>query len=83
MTAPPPPEFGYRRVVAVEPLANAAADNGWTGRVTTVSPAGCPDAEMLQASQAHHTTVDPGLRWLKHPAASSPGWLENPERIAA
>jgi hypothetical protein len=23
------------------------------------------------------------LRWLKHPAAISPGWLEHPERMAA
>ena len=28
-------------------------------------------------------TVDPGLRWIKHPAALSPVWLEKPARIAA
>jgi hypothetical protein len=27
--------------------------------------------------------VAPGLRWCKKPAASSPVWLEKPERIAA
>lgn len=25
----------------------------------------------------------PGCRWIKKPAARSPGWLEKPERIAA
>jgi hypothetical protein len=33
--------------------------------------------------QEQHTTVEPGLRWIKHPAAISPVWLEKPERIAA
>ena len=28
-------------------------------------------------------TVEPGFRWIKNPAALSPGWLEKPERIAA
>jgi transposase len=27
--------------------------------------------------------VEPGFRWIKHPAAISPVWLEKPERIAA
>ena len=27
--------------------------------------------------------MEPGFRWLKNPAASAPGWLENPERLAA
>lgn len=26
---------------------------------------------------------EPGLRWIKHPAALSPVWLETPERMAA
>jgi hypothetical protein len=38
---------------------------------------------MLQAYQEHHSTVEPGFRWLKNPAAISPVWLEKPERIAA
>jgi transposase len=38
---------------------------------------------MLQAYQEHHITVEPGFRWIKHPAAISPVWLEKPERIAA
>jgi len=50
---------------------------------TTVSAAACTDAEILQAYQEQHTTVEPGFRWIKNPAAISPGWLEKPERIAA
>jgi len=41
------------------------------------------DAEILQAYQERHTSVEPGFRWSKHPAAISPVWLEKPERIAA
>jgi hypothetical protein len=29
------------------------------------------------------TTVEPGFRWIKNPAAVSPTWLEKPEWIAA
>jgi transposase len=50
---------------------------------TTVSPETCTDAEILQAYQGQHTTVEPGFRWIKNPAAISPVWLEKPERIAA
>src|SRR5262245_63826039 len=50
---------------------------------TTVSPEVSTDAEILQASQEQHTTVEPGFRWIKNPAAISPVWLEKPERIAA
>ena len=50
---------------------------------TTVSAEACPDAEVLQAYQEQHTTVEPGFRWIKNPAAISPVWLEKPERIAA
>jgi hypothetical protein len=49
----------------------------------TVSPTGRTDAELRQASQEQHTTVAPGLRWLKHPAAISPMGLDKPERSAA
>jgi transposase len=41
------------------------------------------DAEILQLYQEQHTTVEPGFRWIKNPAAISPVWLEKPERIAA
>jgi transposase len=79
----PPTEVGYRLVVAVETLSNPEEDNGWTVLATTVSAEACADAEILQAYQEQHTTVEPGFRWIKNPAAISPVWLEKPERIAA
>jgi transposase len=82
-TAPVPLEAGYRRVVEVEALENAEEDNGWTVLATTVRTEVCTDAEILQAYQEQHTTVEPGFRWIKNPAAISPVWLEKPERIAA
>jgi hypothetical protein len=82
-TAPPPIESGYRLMVEVESLPNPEEDKGWTVLATTVSADTCPDAEVLQAYQEQHTTVEPGFRWIKNPAAISPVWLEKPERIAA
>jgi transposase len=82
-TEPPPIEAGYRLVVEVEALHNPEEDNGWTVLATTVSPETCTDAELLQAYQEQHTTVEPGFRWIKNPAAIAPVWLEKPERIAA
>jgi len=38
---------------------------------------------MLHAYQEQHTTVEPGVRWIKNPAAISPVWLEKPARMAA
>jgi transposase len=80
---PPPIESGYRLVVEVEALANAEEDNGWTVLATTVDAEVCPDADILQAYQDQNTTVEPGFRWIKNPAAIAPVWLEKPERIAA
>src|SRR5499427_7882061 len=68
---PPPMESGYRLVVEVEALANPEEDNGWTVLATTVSAEGCTDAELLQAYQEQHTTVEPSLCWSKNPAAIS------------
>jgi transposase len=82
-TEPPPLESGYRLVVEAERLPNPEEDNGWTVLATTLSAAACPDAEVLQAYQEQHTSVEPGCRWIKNPAALSPVWLEKPERIAA
>jgi transposase len=82
-TDPPPTEAGYRLAVEVEVLANPEEDNGWTVLASTVSAEGCTDAEILHAYQEQHTTVEPGFRWIKNPAAISPVWLEKPERIAA
>src|SRR4029453_4372729 len=76
-------ESGYRLVVEVEALANAEEDNGWTVLATTVSGESGADAEILQAYQDQNTTVEPGFRWIKNPAAIAPVWLEKPERIAA
>src|SRR5215469_14525045 len=82
-TASPPLEAGYRLVVEVEALVYPEEDNGWTILATTVSTAVCTDAELLQAYQEQNTTVEPGFRWIKNPAAIAPVWLEKPERIAA
>ena len=82
-TDPPPTQAGYRLAVEVEALANPEEENGWTVLVTTLSAEVCPDAEILQAYQEQHTTVEPGFRWIKNPAAIAPVWLEKPERIAA
>ncbi|HSF33069.1 MAG TPA: IS1634 family transposase [Candidatus Tectomicrobia bacterium] len=82
-TDPPPTESGYRLLVEGEALANPEEDNGWTVLATTVGTEVCSDAEILQAYQDQNTTVEPGFRWIKNPAAISPVWLEKPERIAA
>ena len=70
-------------MVDVAGLANPEEDKGWTVLATTVSAEACPDAGVLQAYQEQHTTVEPGFRWIKNPAAIAPVWLEKPERIAA
>jgi hypothetical protein len=82
-TAPPPIEAGYRLTVEVEALDKPAIENGWRVLATTVSAEVCTDAEMLQAYQEQHPTVQPGGRWIKNPATIAPVWLEKPERIAA
>jgi transposase len=82
-TDPPSTESGYRLAVEVEVLANPEEDNGWTVLATTVSPEVSTDTELLQAYQEQHTSVEPGFRWIKNPAAITPVWLEKPERIAA
>jgi transposase len=82
-TDPLSTEAGYRLVVEVEALAKPEEDNGWTVLATPVSAQGCTDAEILQAYQEQHTSVELGFRWRKNPAAIAPVWLEKPERIAA
>jgi hypothetical protein len=82
-TEPPPLESGYRLVVEAESVPNPEEENGWTVLATTVSADACADTEIFQAYQEQHTTVEPGFRWIKNPAAISPVWLEKPERIAA
>jgi hypothetical protein len=63
---------GYRLEVDVEALSNPEEDNGWPVLVTTVCSEACTDADILQAYQDPNTTVEPGFRWLKNPAAISP-----------
>jgi hypothetical protein len=70
-------------VVEVEVLSNPEENNGWTVLATTVPPAAGTDTEILQAYHDQNTTVEPGFRWIKNPAAIAPVWLEKPERIAA
>ena len=82
-TDAPPIEAGYRLVAEVAALAHHEEANGWTGLAPTVNPEVCTDTEILQAYQEQHTTVEPGFRWIKNPAAIAPVWLEKPERIAA
>ena len=74
-----------RQVHAVEvhALPNAEVDNGWTVLATTVRAERGTDAEILAAYQEQHTTVEPGFRWLKNPAASAPVWREKPDWRAA
>jgi len=76
-------EVRSRLVVHPEALVPPEDAHGWTVLATTVRPEECTDAEMLQAYQEQHITVEPGFRWIKNPAAISPVWLEKPERIAA
>jgi hypothetical protein len=76
-------EQRYRVVVEVEAVARAEDENGGTVLATTIGGEACTDAEILQAYHDQHSTVEPGFRWIKTPAAIAPVWLEKPERIAA
>jgi transposase len=79
----PQVEVRSRLVVHPEALGPSEDAHGWTVLATTVQPEVCSDAEILQAYQEQNTTVEPGFRWIKNPAAMSPVWLEKPERMAA
>jgi hypothetical protein len=74
-------EQRYRVGVEVEARERAAA--GWTVLTPTVGSEVCTDAKIRHAYHDQHSTVAPGLRWIKNPAAIAPVWLEKPERIAA
>jgi len=43
----------------------------------------CSDVSILQACKDQKSTREPGVRWIKTPAAMTPRWREQPERIAA
>src|SRR5919197_3621901 len=79
----PQVEVRYRLAVYTEALVPPEGAHGWTVLATTVRPEVCPDAELLQAYQEQHITVEPGFRWIRNPAAITPVWLGKPERIAA
>jgi transposase len=82
-TEAPQVEVRYRLAVHTEALVPTEDAHGWTVLATTVPPEVCADIEILRAYQEQNTTVEPGFRWIKNPAAISPVWLEKPERIAA
>ena len=69
--------------VQAEALVQAEDEPGWFVLATTVGPAVCSDAHIVRAYHEQTTTVEPGFRWIKPPAAIAPVWLETPERIAA
>src|SRR5215468_3719002 len=74
----PQVEVRYRLVVHPEALVPSEDVHGWTVLATTLRPEVCTDAELLQAYQEQHITVEPGFRWIKNPAAISLVWLEKP-----
>ena len=80
-----PPPIAPCAHLGVEATAQVTPEeeNGWIVLATTVSAEQCADREILQAYQEQNTTVEPGFRWIKNPAAISPVWREKPERIAA
>lgn len=79
----PQMEQRSRVVVDMEVRDRGAAEDGWTVLATTVGSEEGPDTEILPASHDQQSTVEPGCRWIKNPAAIAPVWLEKPERIAA
>src|SRR5262249_6512958 len=80
---PAPTASGDRLVGEGEGRRHPAEDQGWTVRATPGRPAEGTATELLPADQDQTTPVEPGLRWRKPPAALAPGWLANPERLAA
>ena len=76
-------ECVYRLRVHSRALPPPVATFGWLVLATTVDEQTCSDAEIIKAYRDQTTTVEPGFRWIKNPAAISPVWLEKPERIAA
>lgn len=76
-------ELCYRLSVEVKALAPPMHTYGWLVLATTVDARTSADAEIVRAYRDQTTTVEPGFRWIKNPAAICPVWLEKPERIAA
>lgn len=76
-------ELVYRLHVSSKALSPPVSTFGWLVLATTVSEKTCDDAEIVRAYRDQSSTVEPGFRWIKNPAAISPVWLEKRERIAA
>jgi transposase len=76
-------ELCYRLVVEAKALTPPVHTYGWLVLATTVDAHTSSDAEIVRAYRDQTTTVEPGFRWIKNPAAISPVWLEKPERMAA
>jgi hypothetical protein len=81
--AAPQVEVRYRLVVPAEAVSPSEDAPGGTVLAPPLRPEACTDAELPQAYQEQQSTVEPGFRWLKNPAAISPVWLEKPARMAA
>jgi hypothetical protein len=79
------PEVEGRDRLGVPPEALMPPEeaHGWTVLAPTLRSEACTDVEILRAYQEQPSTVEPGFRWIKNPAAISPVWLEKPERMAA
>src|SRR5262245_10363241 len=60
----PQMEVRYRLIVHPEALALPEDAHGWTVLATTVRSEVWTDAEILQAYQEQHITVEPGFRWI-------------------
>jgi transposase len=73
----------YRLVAEAQALIRAEQDQGWTVLATTVDVETCSDEGILRAYQDQNSTGESRLRWIKNPAAITPMWLEEPERMAA
>ena len=73
--------YGLR--LQTRPLRPPVSTFGWLVLATTVSENTCDDAGIVRAYRDQTTTVEPGFRWIKNPAAIAPVWLEKRERIAA
>jgi len=82
-TEQPQDSLRYRLRGEAQAHGPATDTPGWTVLATPVGAESCPDTEILQADQEQHSTVEPGFRWRKTPAAISPVWREKPARIAA
>lgn len=79
----PEEETRYRLRVNVKAMERGEEENGWTVLATTVSTEQCADIQVMAAYLEQGATVEPGLRWIKNPAAITKVWLEKPERIGA